>query len=106
MPPGTSDLISAVSHPLRRRILRIYLDESLPQASLGELARVTEEPVARVAYHLKTLAGCGLLRLVHGRDGEDGEGDGEDPPYSWALDVEPDWLGIVLDFWAQSDLAG
>ena len=117
MPPDASKLMTAVGHPLRRQILRVYLDESLQCASAGEMARATDEPIARVAYHLKTLAGCDVLRLVHGHDGsgaersDDSDGEGAEDggrevlPHAWALDVEGGWLRLMLDFWAQSDLA-
>jgi DNA-binding transcriptional ArsR family regulator len=101
MPPGPSELITAVNHPLRRRLLRVFVDEARSAASASEMAQATGEPLARVAYHLKTLTGCGILRLVR-RSDEDGV---EKPFYAWALAVDPQWLRLMLDFWAQSGLA-
>jgi hypothetical protein len=94
MPPSSSELISAVRHPLRRRILRIYLDDSLELASTTELARAVGERLGPVAYHLKTLARCEVLRPVRADDGGG--------VYVWALGVEPDWLRLVLDAYAES----
>jgi DNA-binding transcriptional ArsR family regulator len=101
MPPGTPELITAVSHPLRRRILRAYLDEALQCASASEVARSTNAQVARVAYHLKTLARCEILRPVQ-REVE----RGAEPDCGWVLGVEAEWLRLVLDLWAQSDPTG
>lgn len=100
MPPGPSELITAVNHPLRRRILRLYLDEAVRDASLGELAQATGERAATVAYHLRTLVRCDILQPVQG-----GNGSGE-VLYGWALGGEGKWLRLVIDIWAQSDLSG
>jgi DNA-binding transcriptional ArsR family regulator len=101
MTPSSSELISAVSHPTRRRILRAYLDESLECGSARELAPAVEQPLSQVAYHLKTLARCEILRLVQA------EGQpGDEPVYGWALDVEAEWLRLVLDVWSESERSG
>jgi hypothetical protein len=93
MPPSSSDLISAVRHPL----LRVYLDDSLERASTSELASAVDQRLGPVAYHLKTLVRCAVLRPVRG--------DGGGGIYVWALDVEPDWLRLILDVWAESELS-
>jgi DNA-binding transcriptional ArsR family regulator len=98
MPPSSSELISAVRHPTRRRILRSYLDQPWECVSARQLAPTIEQRVGQVDYHLKTLARCEILRLVRGEGGRGGEG------YGWALDVEADWLRLVLDV-LQSELS-
>ncbi len=90
MVPSSSELIDAVSHPTRRRILRTFVEDPLGCASASELAARLEQPVAQVGYHLKTLARSEILRLNPDRRG-------------WSLDVEPDWLGLFLDIWPQAD---
>lgn len=95
MPPSSSELITAISHPTRRRILRAFVEAPLGFASTDELADAIEQPAARVGYHLKTLARCEILRP--GR-GDDAQGR----PYGWALDLEPDWVRVVLDIWVES----
>jgi DNA-binding transcriptional ArsR family regulator len=60
-PPTTSDLLRALAHPLRVRILQ-RLDGCV--ASPRELADEFDQPVGRVAYHVRSLVGVGLLRLV------------------------------------------
>ena len=72
MTPSSSELIDAVSHPTRRRILRTYLDGPVECISAGDLAPTVEQQVGHVAYHLKTLARCELLRPVQGGGGRSG----------------------------------
>lgn len=92
MPPTASELIQAVNHPLRRRILYAYLG-SVECASARELAVATDQRVGQVAYHLKTLAKGDILRPA-----------GDD--YGWALGVEAEWLRLVLEVWAEADVSG
>ncbi len=102
MPPSSSKLIDAVSHPTRRRILRALVDEPLRAASAGELADALQQPVAQVGYHLRTLARCEVLRLSQ-------KGGGSDPAENhdgWALDLEPEWLRVVLDIWVEPKAVG
>lgn len=101
MPPSSSELISAVGHPLRRRILHAYLDGPFERASARELAGALDQRVGKVAYHLKALAQSEILRPVQGGDGKETQED----HYGWALDVEAVWLRLVLEVWAETDLA-
>lgn len=100
MPPSSSELISAVGHPLRRRILSAYLDGSLEGASARELAEALDQRVGQVAYHLKTLARTDILRPVPGRDGK----EPHVAHYGWALGVEEEWLRLVIEVCGQADL--
>ena len=100
MPPSSSELISAVGHPLRRRILSAYLDGPLECATARELAQALDQRVGPVAYHLKTLAKGEILRPVQGRQGQEAK-----EGYCWALDVEAEWLRLVLDIWVESGSA-
>src|SRR6476646_3936053 len=99
MPPSSSELISAVGHPLRRRILLAYLDRPLERASASELAEIMDQRIGQVAYHLKTLAKSEILRPVEGGDGT----EAKQGHYRWALDVEAVWLQLVLEVWAEAD---
>ena len=102
MPPSSSELISAIGHPLRRRILGAYLDGTFDCASAQELAEALDERVGQVAYHLKTLARNDILRPV-----QRGEGvEAREAHHCWALDVEAAWLRLVLEVWIEADLAG
>lgn len=100
MPPSSSELISAVGHPLRRRILCAYLDGSLEGASARELAKALDQRVGQVAYHLKTLAKSDILRPVQGRDRE----KAHEAHYGWALGVEEDWLRLIMEVCGEADL--
>ena len=102
MPPTASELIHAVKHPLRRRILFAYLDGSVECASTQELAAATDQRVGQVAYHLKTLAKGDILRPVRQGDRSQDPADG----HGWALGVEAEWLRLVLEVWAEADVSG
>lgn len=99
MPPSSSELLTAISHPTRRRILRAFVEAPFGSASADELAAAIEQPVAQVGYHLKTLARCEVLRPSQGDDADERR-------YGWALDLEPDWVRAVLDIWVESRAAG
>jgi DNA-binding transcriptional ArsR family regulator len=100
MPPTSSELHSALSHPLRRRILLAYLDGSLESATASELAAAMDQRVGRVAYHLKTLAKGEILRPVQA-----GGNGGGDARYGWTLGVEPEWLRLLLEVWAEAEVS-
>lgn len=51
----------AMAHPLRVRILTV-LDQRT--ASPSELAHELDVPLGNVSYHIRTLAGLGLIKLV------------------------------------------
>lgn len=55
-------LLVALSHPLRRRILRRMRGEKM--ISPRRLAREFELPVSNLAYHVRVLADCGAVTLV------------------------------------------
>ena len=92
MPPTAAKLISAVNHPLRRRILHAYIDGSFECASAKEVAAALDQQVGPVAYHLKTLAQGEVLQAV--------------PNRGWVLGVEREWLRVVLEVWVEAEVAG
>ncbi|HKH65299.1 MAG TPA: helix-turn-helix domain-containing protein [Solirubrobacterales bacterium] len=102
MPPTAAKLINAVNHPLRRRILFAFLDGSRECASAEEVAEALGESIGQVAYHLKTLAQGEVLEPVQGISG----GRARQAYYGWALDIEPEWLRVVLEVWAEAEVAG
>jgi DNA-binding transcriptional ArsR family regulator len=102
MPPTAAKLISAVNHPLRRRILFAFLDGSTESASAKQVAEALGERVGRVAYHLKTLAQGEVLEPVQGIGAE----DAQQTHYGWALNVEPEWLRVVLEVWTEAEVGG
>ena len=56
------DLLTALRHPLRRRILR-RMDED-EAISPRELSRQLEEPLSNVSYHVRVLVDCSAVTLV------------------------------------------
>jgi DNA-binding transcriptional ArsR family regulator len=97
VPLTSSELINAVSHPLRRRILFAYVEGAVECASAQELAEAMDQQVARVLYHLQTLARGEILRPV--------QSGGVEAHCVWVLGVEAEWLRLVLEVWAESNLS-
>lgn len=58
----TNNLLVALRHPLRRRILHVLAGEE--PRSPRELADGLDEPLSNVSYHVRVLAECGAARLV------------------------------------------
>jgi DNA-binding transcriptional ArsR family regulator len=57
------DLFTALSHPLRRRILRAMLDRG-GESTPGQLATSLEKRLSALSYHVRLLADCGAIELV------------------------------------------
>ena len=93
--------MTAVKHPLRRRILHAYLDGEVACASAGQLGRELGQEVGKIAYHLKTLTRCDILSPVGG-----GEGAAPQHLYGLAPDIEAAWLRLVLEVWSGPDVRG
>lgn len=60
--PSNSDLISALKHPLRIRILQRLADGSM--GSPNQLSQEFGEPLGNLSYHVKTLLEYNCVRLV------------------------------------------
>jgi DNA-binding transcriptional ArsR family regulator len=58
---STSQLLTALGSPLRRRILRQMHGEAI---SPGKLADRMDVPLSTVSYHVRILDRCGALKLV------------------------------------------
>lgn len=101
MPPSSSELISAVGHPLRRRILLGYLEGPFKQATASEIAETFSQRVGEVAYHLKTLVKSDILQPLQGEEWR----RAQPTRYGLAQDVEPEWLRLVLEVWTEVDLS-
>ncbi|WP_122262677.1 winged helix-turn-helix domain-containing protein [Ornithinimicrobium cerasi] len=67
----TSPMLKAVSHPLRRRILEL-MHEDVPRRA-ADLAELVGAPANSVSFHLRQLAGAGLIVEApeHARDRRD-----------------------------------
>jgi DNA-binding transcriptional ArsR family regulator len=57
-----NDLLIALRHPLRRRILQAMADGKV--VSPRELSLALRHPLSNVSYHVRVLAACGALTLV------------------------------------------
>lgn len=57
-----NDLLTALRHPLRRRILRRMDDDEA--ISPRELSQQLEEPLSNVSYHVRVLVDCSAVTLV------------------------------------------
>ncbi|HEU4707014.1 MAG TPA: helix-turn-helix domain-containing protein [Solirubrobacterales bacterium] len=60
--PDDTDLLIALRHPLRRRILRLMADGK--KRSPRELAAVLRTPLSNVSYHVRVLAERSVVTLV------------------------------------------
>jgi DNA-binding transcriptional ArsR family regulator len=58
------DLLAALSHPLRRGILRLMPEDEDSSISPRELAGELGESLTHVSYHVRVLAKCGAARLI------------------------------------------
>jgi DNA-binding transcriptional ArsR family regulator len=98
-PPDTPELIAALNHPLRRRILRAYLDGDFRTASSTQLAVAMGLPLGNVAYHVKTLSRLGVLRLVRSEKVR----GAEERFYAVGLESQADCVRNILNSCRQAD---
>jgi DNA-binding transcriptional ArsR family regulator len=84
------DLLMALRHPLRRRILRAMTTEE--DLSPTELAEILDAPLTKVAYHVRVLAECAAVNLVHTQPAR----GSMEHFYSVAFDAA--WAREMLDF--------
>jgi DNA-binding transcriptional ArsR family regulator len=56
-------LLICLQHPLRRRLLILYV-EAKEKRSPSELAEVTGEHLSKVSYHVRVLAASKAVKLV------------------------------------------
>lgn len=59
---GDNNLLTALRHPLRRRILRTMAGEKA--ISPRELSDALDQPLSNVSYHVRVLADCAAVTLV------------------------------------------
>lgn len=63
--PKEENLLIALRHPLRRRILRVMADGK--PVSPRELAEALRQPLANVSYHVRVLVQSSAVTLVRTR---------------------------------------
>lgn len=98
MNPDPPQMLAALNHVLRRRILRIFDDDSERLQSPSGFARKLELPVGKVNYHVTVLAKAGALELAETRSGR-----GTEHFYRLALDGTADWVYAALEASRESD---
>lgn len=87
--PTTNDLLVALRHPLRRRILQT-LAEDEPR-SPRELADSLDQSLSNVSYHVRVLAKCGAAQLVWTKQVRGST------QHFYRSSVEADWARSVLE---------
>jgi DNA-binding transcriptional ArsR family regulator len=90
----TNDLLAALRHPLRRRILQAMQDGD--PISPRELATNLAQPLSNVSYHVRVLVGCGVLELVRTRQVRGSM------QHFYRAKVEADWARFVLGLDAEA----
>lgn len=68
VPRNRSDednLLTALGHPLRRRILREMADGIA--ISPRELSTALGQPLSNVSYHVRVLVGCDAVKLIEAK---------------------------------------
>jgi DNA-binding transcriptional ArsR family regulator len=89
--PETADLISALNHPLRRRILRVLA--SGKAASATDLSELLGMRLGNIAYHMKVLAELKVLWLA----GTQQVRGAEERFYRSVLSGRPVWAKTALE---------
>jgi len=60
----TEDLLKALGHEMRRRILRVLIGRTESPISPREVAGELRVPLSNVSYHVRVLADCAAISLV------------------------------------------
>lgn len=98
MDPDPPQMLSALNHVLRRRILRIFGADEERLESPSNFARALELPVGKVNYHVTGLAKAGALELAETRVGR-----GAEHFYRLTLGGVADWVHAALEASRESD---
>jgi DNA-binding transcriptional ArsR family regulator len=87
-PPPTDDLLTALGHPLRRRVLRELVTNGT--ASPRDLSTILSEPLSNVSYHVRVLANRGALELVRTRQVRGST------QHFYRATMAPEWARVAL----------
>lgn len=91
-------MLAALNHVLRRRILRTFDSDEERLESPSKFAKTLELPLSKVNYHVTVLAKAGALELVETRVGR-----GSEHFYRLALDGSIGWVHEALEDSRESD---
>lgn len=89
--PDTADLITALNHPLRRRILRAL--KARKSASATDLSEQLQIRLGNIAYHMKVLGELKILQLT----GTQQVRGAQERFYRSRLDGKPKWAHTALE---------
>jgi DNA-binding transcriptional ArsR family regulator len=64
--PSVGDILRALKHPIRRRIMRLLSEPEMNRSPLG-LSRDLDVSLSGLSYHIRVLSEMGLIRLVRTR---------------------------------------
>ena len=99
MTKDSPELFTALSHVVRRRILRIYENDDKRLASPIQFASALDLPLSKVNYHVTVLANTKTLELAETRTVR----GATEHLYRLALDGQVDWVRAALDSSRESD---
>jgi DNA-binding transcriptional ArsR family regulator len=91
MTPDTAALITALNHPLRRKILRVLATGE--SASATDLSERLEVRLGNIAYHMKVLTDLQVLWLASTQQVR----GAQERFYRSVLDGKPEWAQTALD---------
>jgi DNA-binding transcriptional ArsR family regulator len=94
----TSDLLLALRHPLRRRILQLLTGRDA--RSPRELAEILDQPLSNLSYHVRVLADCGAVQLVRTKQVRGST------QHFYRSSIKSDWARTVLKSANRSRRAG
>jgi DNA-binding transcriptional ArsR family regulator len=98
--PDTAALITALNHPLRRRILRVLV--SGESASATDLSERLEVRLGNIAYHMKVLTELKVLWL----SGTQQVRGAQERFYRSVLAGKPEWAKTALEQTRKGDEVG
>lgn len=82
-------LLAALSHPLRRRILRRMRE--IEAISPQQMAKEFELPLSNVAYHVRVLAACGAVTIARVKPARGSL------KHFYRSSLEPPWAQQIID---------
>ena len=84
----TTQLLSALKHPLRRQILKAVGTEDA--ISPREISQAIGQPLSNVSYHVRVLAECDAITLVSTKPVRGST------QHFYCLDIEAPWARQIL----------
>jgi hypothetical protein len=99
MTNDSPELFTALSHVIRRRILRTYENDGERLASPIQFSNALDLPLSQVNYHVTVLANTKTLELMDTRTVR----GATEHLYRFAIDGQVEWVRAALDASRESD---